>query len=227
LLADDDCPLFVPQLAEVWQHLRQRGLPDVGQLMLLGQGLFHKGSKFFVAESAEPFPDGKPGYGGWNKNQLTHGLPAITYLNVNPITIDREIMGLDPHPHILLNYARVSRGPWRLKALLDAQGHPVTSDYVVVRPMDDAISLPCLWAVFNSPVANAFAFCHLGKRHNLVGTLRRLPFPDPHRVSLKPLEAAATAYLKAACRWSDAAASADDTALPLARPIPLPQPATC
>lgn len=76
-------------------------------------------------------------------------------------------------------------------------------------------------------MANAFAFCHLGKRHNLVGTLRRLPFPDPHRVSLKPLEAAATAYLKAARRWSDAAASADDTALPLACPIPLPQPDTC
>jgi hypothetical protein len=76
----------------------QRGLPDVGLLMQLGQGLFHRGSTFFVAESAKPFPDGKPGYGGWNKNQLTHSLPGITYLNVNPITIDREIMGLDPHP---------------------------------------------------------------------------------------------------------------------------------
>lgn len=216
LLAEPDGPLFAPQLVEVWQYLRASGLARIGDLAKIGQGLFHKGNGSFVAESPEPFFDSSPGFCGWDRTQLTHQLPGVTYLNVNPVHIDREIMGLDPHPHVLLNYARVSRGPWRLKALLDEEGRPVTSDFIVVRPVAKGLSLGSLWAILNSPLANAFAFCHLGKRHNLVGTLRELPVPDPGRVSLKPLEAAATAYLKAARFWS-ATAGSDDEAMPLFR----------
>jgi len=219
LLADDDCPLFVPQLAKVWQHLRQRGLPDVGTVALIGQGLSHNNvSGMFAIESPYPFPDGVPGFAEWRGNQRTHELPKTVFLNLNPSAILRTRHGMEVGtPHILLNYAPVSRGPWRLKALLDAQGHPVTSRFIVIRPLNDAYSLPVLWALFNSPLANAFAFCHLSKRDNLVGRLRTLPVPALDRAVAKPLEAAATAYLKAACRWSGAATSADDAVLPLFR----------
>ena len=98
----------------------------------------------------------------------------------------------------------MSRGPWRLKALVDEIGHPVTSDYVVVRPTRENVSLHTLWGVLNSPVANAFAFCHLGKRHNLIGKIRQLPFPDATKNDFRFLEDAVRNYLKAAARWSDA-----------------------
>jgi hypothetical protein len=218
LLADDDCPLFVPQLAEVWQHLRQRGLPHVGTVALTGQGLSHNVSGRYAMESPDPFPYGVPGFAEWRENQRTHELPKAVFLNLNPSSILRTRHGMKVGTaQILLNYAPVSRGPWRLKALLDAQGHPVTSRFIVIRPLDEAYSLPVLWALFNSPLANAFAFCHLSKRDNLVGRLRTLPVPALDRAAAKPLEAAASAYLKSACRWSDAAASADDAVLPLFR----------
>ncbi len=212
LLEDLNCPIFLPQSSLVWRYLRNSGLPGLGAVAMMGQGLFHKGSADFISESSEPFPDGQPGYAGWNKNQTTHGLPEIAYINLQPHTIDRVIMGLDAAPHVLLNYARVSRGPWRLKALIDEAGHPVTSDYLVMRPLSGKITLAVLWGILNSPLANAFAFSHLGKRHNLVGTMRLLPMPDFSKKEFNPLEQAANEYLSAARRWSAAqpASSGED-----------------
>lgn len=82
---------------------------------------------------------------------------------------------------VLLNYARVSRGPWRLKALIDREGHAVASRLILVRPRKDAVPLELLWAIFNNPLANAFAFTHLTKRDNLAGVLRKLPIPNKWR----------------------------------------------
>ncbi len=212
LLEDLNCPIFLPQCSLVWRHLSNSGLPGLGSVAMMGQGLSHIGSEDFISESNEPFPGSKRGYAGWNPDQGTHELPPFTYINFDPVTIRREILGNDASPHILLNYARVSRGPWRLKALIDEAGHPVTSRFIVARPGAPVYSLPVLWALLNSPLANAFAFCHLSKRDNLVGTLRTLPVPvlDPKRA--KGLERAANEYLSAARRWSAAqpASSGED-----------------
>ncbi|MCF7731591.1 MAG: SAM-dependent methyltransferase [Akkermansiaceae bacterium] len=211
LLDEPDCPLFAPQLVEVWRYLRASGLAVIGDLAEMGQGLTHKGEGDFVRESEKPFSGGVAGFAGWLKDQVTHELPKVNFLNLNPRTLFRKRHGVAlGTQQVLVNYARVSRGPWRLKALIDEEGHPVTSRFIVVRPAAPGYSLPALWALLNSPLANAFAFCHLSKRDNLVGTLRKLPIPDPGRVSLKPLEAAATAYLKAARRWSEAAGTHDE-----------------
>ena len=96
---------------------------------------------------------------------------------------------------VLLNYAPASRGPWRLKALIDRQGHPVTSNFIAVRPMADSVSLEVLWALLNGPIANAYAYSHLGKRHNIVGDIRKIPLPKQH-VSA-PLDLAVGAYWNA------------------------------
>ena len=95
-----------------------------------------------------------------------------------------------------MNYARTSRGPWRLKALIDRVGRPATSTFILVRPINSAYSLELLWALLNSPVANAYAFSHLGKRHNIVGDIRRMPMPNPR--PFHGVQAAASAYLEAA-----------------------------
>ena len=210
LLKDVNCPIFLPQCSEVWDYLRNKGSLALGSVAMMGQGLFHKGSGAFLSESPKPFSGAQPGFAGWEKNQSTHGLPEFTYLNLNPETIDREIMGLDDAPHVLLNYAPVSRGPWRLKALIDEKGHPVTSRFIVVRPTDTAYSLPVLWALLNSPLANAFTFCHLSKRDNLVGTLRTLPVPKLDHNRIKELARATNEYLAAARLWSAAKAEPSD-----------------
>lgn len=98
-----------------------------------------------------------------------------------------------------MNYARVSRGPWRLKAFIDDEGRPVASAFLTVRP--HKCSLETLWALLNSPVANAFAFCHLGKRHNIVGNMRRIPVP--RSAAFDEIDRAARAYLNAAAARPD------------------------
>jgi len=83
-----------------------------------------------------------------------------------------------------------------LKALIDRVGHPATSTFILVRPRSAAYSLDVLWALLNSPVANAYAFSHLGKRHNIVRDIRRIPMPNPSQ--FQGVQAAASAYLEAA-----------------------------
>src|SRR6185437_14684373 len=98
-------------------------------------------------------------------------------------------------PQVLLNYHPVSRGPWRLKALIDEHGHAVTSNFLVVRPRDDLWSLEAIWGLCNSPLANAYAYATLGKRDILTGTMRRMPVPDVKAVDIQPLTKAVRHYL--------------------------------
>jgi hypothetical protein len=65
-----------------------------------------------------------------------------------------------------------------------------------VRPTTSAYSIETLWALLNSPVANAYVYSHLGKRDNIVGDIRKIPIPKVR--SFEGVERAAIAYLAAA-----------------------------
>src|SRR5260370_12787882 len=102
-------------------------------------------------------------------------------------------------PQVLMSYARVSRGPWRLKAFIDTKGRPVASAFLTARP--HACSLESLWGLLNSPLANAYAFCHLAKRHNIVGDIRKVPMPMG--TVFDEIGAACREYLAAAASRAD------------------------
>lgn len=221
LLKKDDCPLFVPDLAEVWQYFKELSHPPLSAWADAGQGFVHKGAASIPEsfssrlESDEVFDGGVAGFANWDHTQLTHELPETKFLNLDPYVIRRPQWGIAKDiPQLLLNYARVSRGPWRLKCLLDVSGHPVTSRFVVVRPKQVDIPLAALWAILNSPLANAFAFSWLSKRDNIVGVLREMPMPVLGKRGLAALGAMASSYLKAANAWS-AAQTVSGSALPL------------
>lgn len=91
---------------------------------------------------------------------------------------------------MLLNYAPAGRG------LVDTRGHAVTSRFIPARPTTSSYSLETLWALLNSPIANAYAYSHLGKRDNLVGEIRKIPVPKV--TSFNEVERAVSAYLAAA-----------------------------
>jgi hypothetical protein len=50
----------------------------------------------------------------------------------------------------------------------------------------------------NSPVANAYAFCHSGKRDILVGTMREMPVPRWSSTHMAHIEQAAMRYCRLA-----------------------------
>ena len=189
--------LRVPELEEVWICLADN--PKLLDIAVLGQGLIYHGKDLppgSVTYSERRLPEATQGYVRFGEGLHLHEQPALCWMNLDRTAIRREVTGtVVGTPQVLLNYAPASRGPWRLKALIDRVGRPVTSNFVPVRPKQSSYSLELLWAFLNSPIANAFSFSHLGKRHNIVGDIRKLPIPKA--TSFGRVDRAASRYLRA------------------------------
>ena len=102
----------------------------------------------------------------------------------------------------MLNYAPVDRDAWRLKAFIDSVGRPATSRLLLVRPKLQQLSLPCVWALCNSPCANAYTFAVGTKRDVTAGLMRAMPVPDLGACDLTALDTAARTYLDAAVEFT-------------------------
>jgi len=198
--------LFVPDLHSVWDALS--ALPKLEILAHVGKGFEHKSEDDAtlppktIKESPVEIEGVEltPGFARWTREQVTHQQPTIVWLNLDSDTIRRPGSGTTTGiPQVLLNYARISREAWRLKAIIDEQGHPVTSRFNVVRPKPAGPSLRVIWAILNSPVGNAYAYCMFSdKRDVLAGVMRQMPVPDFTKCGLACLERAVADYLKAA-----------------------------
>lgn len=209
--SNEDASIFVPELERVWAELRN--LKRLGEYVHVGKGFEHKGDgnptlpQNVVRVSSRKKRAFTPGFAGWEKEQLTHELPREVFFNLNSNVVQVERSGtVTGIAQVLLNYAPVSRGAWRLKALLDRQGHAVTTRFSVVRPTPHICpSLEVIWAICNSPIANAYSYCVSSKRDILIGQMRRMPVPELHSTDLTFLETAVVDYLLAAVNYSEQA----------------------
>ncbi len=193
-----DQSLRLPDLGEIWSYCEDN--PKLEDVASAGQGFtFHsaelpEGNHTY---SGKRFAGGQVGFVRFDQGLQLHELPMEYWVNLDPKVIQGARSGtVVGVPQVLLNYAPSGRGPWRLKALFDPKGHPVSSRFIAVRPNAESYSTLALWAIFNSPFANAFVFAHLGKRDNLVGEIRRMPMPL--KASFGALEKAAAQYVKEA-----------------------------
>jgi hypothetical protein len=191
----------VPDLEEIWLALL--GNPKANALAELGTGLVYHGkdlSPGVPTYSEERFPEAHQGYIRLGRGLQIHQLPKLYWMNLAEAAILWRRAGTTfGIPQVLMSYARASRGPWRIKAFIDIKGRPVASAFLTVRPI--GCSLESVWALFNSPVANAYAFCHLGKRHNIVNDMREIPMPRSK--AFEEIEEAARRYLDAATARAD------------------------
>ena len=199
--ADVRWDMRVPDLEEVWLALADN--PKATDLADFGTGLVYHGKDLppgVPTYSEEWFPGACRGYIRLERGLKVHQLPRLYWMNLADEAILWRRAGTTVDvPQVLLNYAPVSRGPWRLKAFIDRAGRPAASAFLTARPR--TCSLESLWALLNSPVANAYAFCHLGKRHNIVGDMRKIPMPKGAALDL--IETAARRYLDAAAARTD------------------------
>jgi hypothetical protein len=191
----------LPDLEWIWAHLGD--LSRLENIAQLGQGLFYRGGEELpsgaVTVSKSRFAGAVKGFASWRPNTQVHELPEEVWMNLDPSVADRRVTGANVGiPQVLLNYARVSRGPWCLEALIDREGHAVTSRFITVRSLSDGLPLEFLWAVCNSPLANAYVYAHSMQRDILVGLARRLPVPPLARGAVDSVCAAAHNYLAAA-----------------------------
>ncbi|HSW01079.1 MAG TPA: N-6 DNA methylase [Sedimentisphaerales bacterium] len=212
--ASPSADLRVPELDVAWYHLANH--PLLEQIATLGQGLAFLGKdlpKEAWTIHDPPQENDHLGFANVPADLNIFDVPPKVGMNLTRSVLLHVRAGMPPKmPQVLLNYARVSREPWRLKATLDETGYAITSRFIAVRPIQPETTALYLWAVLNSPLANAFASCHSGKRDILVGSMRRMPVPRWSSTHAGHIEQAAMRYRTLAAspgQLFDAAASSE------------------
>jgi len=191
--------LRVRELDDVWSYC-EANFPTIASVAEGGQGLIYKGKdlpKGLKTFEEKKFAGAVKGYALFDKHIPLHGLPDEYWMNLAPEVIRRPVCGIGTgKPRILMNYARVGSGPWRIKTLIDKKGWPVKDAFLAFQIQDENWSLFSLWAVLNSPFANAYMFCNSMERHNLAGTVRKMPVPPCTKATLSKLEGLVAEYFK-------------------------------
>src|SRR5260370_26147058 len=132
----------VPDLEEVWGALADN--PALADVAALAKGLDYSGHAppRSTTYSERRFSGGRPGFVRFGRGLELHELPKLYWMNLDASVVSSARSGTKvATPQVLLNYARVSRVPWRLKALIDKQGHQVTSRFIPVRTTRTAYSI--------------------------------------------------------------------------------------
>jgi hypothetical protein len=197
---DPEASMRLPELEEVWEWCRS--LPRFSQFAGIGQGLTYKGADNLPVGAqtiaSDPFPGAVRGFAHLTPELRIDGLPREVWMSLEPTLISRPRSGTTTRiPQILLNYAPVRPSPWRLKAVIDRDGHAVTSRFLTIRPRVEGATLEFFWALCNSPLANAYVYTHAGKRDILVGVMRAMPVPALSHDGIQRVTEAVRAYFEA------------------------------
>lgn len=187
--------LVVPELRSVWEYCR--AMPDLTTAAIVGKGLEFKSHGLPTGSSTiqdRPFSGAVRGYHTFPPGIRLTGTPDESWMSLEPSVIRRQGLGMPGIPQVIMNYAPVSRGPWRIKALVDVKGHCVTRNFLVIRPKSPTWTLEALWAILNSPVSNAFAYCHSNKRTIPAEIMKRLPLPSASDKAISELESLVRGY---------------------------------
>jgi hypothetical protein len=198
--------LRVPDLEAIWQ--RCGDLPRLADFVDVGQGFSH------IGEDQPAFPAGAKtvsdqwfegaveGFENLGQGIQTHQLPPLKWLNLSADVVRRAISGTTYGvPQILLNQPPVQRAPWCLRAMVDRAGRPAKTSFTILRPLTSTISVDLLWAVLNSPFANAFAYVHSSKWNILTGTWHKFPIPKFDARDIQRIETAVRNYFDLAVRY--------------------------
>ena len=191
--------LRVPDLERVWQACKH--LPKLSDYVSIGQGFSHIGEdqpkfpKGAITVSDQPFESAVQGFANLGFGVLSHQLPPLKWLNLSPDVINRPRSGmLSGFPQVLLNESPVQRAPWCLRAMIDPIGRPAKSSFTIMRPRSSEVSLQLIWALLNSPIANAYAYSHSTKRNILTGMWREFRVPTFNSANVRRVEVAVQNY---------------------------------
>jgi N-6 DNA methylase len=195
-----DANMAVPDLDEIWAWCQY--LPKCYEIAHIGKGLEYKNKAVLPANaqtiSPHPFPGAVRGFANPRKDLQIHGQPPEVWMSLDPRVISHRRTGATVGvPQALLNYGRVSRSPWYLKAIIDREGHAVTTRFLTLRPSSAAYPLEFLWALCNSPFANAYVYSHTMKHDILVGMIREMPIPRTSASEIQRIVDVVLAYYKA------------------------------
>lgn len=189
----------VPDLLEVWDALRLNptlsSVADVGQGFSFEKpGLIENARRLANRKTSDAVPaflDGHTDVDLWTLPNSSWLSPART--PVKPWR-NGDATGM---PQVLVNYVRAMRKPWRIKAFLDYEGHAAINTYLTVRPKIEGPPIEFLWALLNSPIANAYAYCSTMQKHIYDSLVAALPLPRHWKDHIRPVSDAVSIFLQA------------------------------
>jgi len=163
----------IPELKEVWDYCTH--FPKLKEYVEIGRGIEYKsGLDIDDIMRHTQFAGSKLGFYCYEEDTLIERLPTLVWLNVSEKTVNTYAKGMICQPFILLNRIRSSRTPWRLRAWIDFEGHPCGKAFLTVVSSRN-ISLYAIWALLNSPFANAYTYDHCMAQDNNEGILKNIP----------------------------------------------------
>lgn len=175
--------LWIPPLTALWEYLES--YPPLGDRLRPSRGIewTYNQSKAFSTERQPGFRKGLHSARGWKQFVIKH-----------PIWLDYRDeylrCGYDQEwdcPKVIANAGRLSRGPWRLGAVLDTSGLLFSQQFFGLWPTADLSErdLLGLSAVLNGPVANAFIAVHSPEKGIRASAVTQIPTPQsiPHEIA--------------------------------------------
>ncbi len=187
----------VPELKDIWQYCSDDLALE--KLATVGRGVEYLGKTSLsgntVTISSSRLRGFSKGFVEYGRDIKITDVPSYGYMNLSKEVIRRPLCGTSKNiPQIVLNRIRVSGdNPWRLKAWIDRRGYPCSHNFLVVRPNDTSL-LDFFWALLNSPLVNAFVFCHSIREDNKVETMRSIPVPLLDKTSIEKISSLIKTY---------------------------------
>lgn len=200
--------LKVPALNEVWERLKEN--PRVRDVALVGRGIEYKGK---AARNGKPVASESKragfsrGFAGVSRKQTVYSEPPACWLATDAALIGNPRQGrATGTPQVLVNMGRTSRFRWRIKPMLDTSGMDVKNNFAIIRPTRSGDGALYLWAVLNSPIANAFVASRTMRKHNYEGIIGDIPLPPERSNAMAEIVSAAREYRQlASARDAEAA----------------------
>lgn len=189
--------MWIPELDSLWRHLKEaprlRNIADIRQgFSFAKSGLIIKAraaAKTKVADAVPTILEGHTNTNIWEVPRSSWVSPRRT-----PIRPWRSGQ-YTGKPQILVNYVRAMRGPWRIKAMCDPQGHAVINTYSTVRLHENGPPALFVWAMLNSPLANAYVYSDTMKKHIYDSLIASIPMPQHWEQSVDQIVSAAHIYM--------------------------------
>ncbi|MGE0824066.1 MAG: class I SAM-dependent DNA methyltransferase [Candidatus Binatia bacterium] len=183
-------------LREIWDRLSH--YPRLGEVAEIHRGI----------EWQSPFDPGKylsptkkPGFErGLNSaagNFWCFQTPPSEYLSIKPEDRRRNAFDLPwDKPKVILNAARVSRGPWKIAAFPEETGLVCTKNFHALWLRDPHWTIKSLTTVLNAPIAGAFVAVHVNDKHIPKHVLQNIPLPRLGATEIEALDRAVDHYLR-------------------------------
>lgn len=168
--------LWLGDLQELWKYLREHR--RLGELVTA-----HRGLEWNYPQRDALSSQRRPGYsrGLFSANSIQQFVAARQHwIDVRPESAKYLAYKLPWRtPKILVNAARLSRGPWCAAAVSDETGLVASQQFFGMWPREGVlVDLDVLTALINSPVGNAFLDTHSLPDRIRKHTLEGLPIPS-------------------------------------------------